>query len=85
MIYTYLYYIKPYLIIHASIFYLFISTLFRLMIEECDRLTGVNVFADLDGGFGGLSVQCLQYLRDEVRGAVLVSNIKHVLSNMYIF
>jgi hypothetical protein len=43
----------------------------RLMIEECDHLTCVNMMADLDDGFGGLGAQYLQYLRDEVRGATL--------------
>lgn len=44
----------------------------RRMLEECDHLTCINMLADIDDGFGGLAAQVLEYLRDEVRGAVMV-------------
>ncbi len=43
------------------------------MAEECDRISCISVLSDLDDGFGGLAVQVLQYIRDEIRGAALVS------------
>lgn len=45
----------------------------RLLLEECDRVASVNTLTDLDDGFGGLAVQVLEYFRDEVHGALLVS------------
>lgn len=46
----------------------------RLMLEDCDRVSCINMMVDIDDGFGGLGVQILEYLRDEVHGVMMVSN-----------
>jgi hypothetical protein len=42
------------------------------MLEECDSISCVNVFADFHDGFGGFAVSLLQEISDEIRGVTLV-------------
>ncbi len=39
---------------------------FRYLLEECDRVSCVNVMADIDDGFGGFAASFLEEIRDEV-------------------
>ena len=37
------------------------------MLEESDHVSCVTLLADVDDGFGGLAVQIMEYLSDELR------------------
>ena len=39
---------------------------FRFFLEESDHPQGINVFADIHDGFGGLSSEIVESLREEV-------------------
>ena len=44
---------------------------FRCLMEECDRVSCVNVMADIDDGFSGLAASFIEEIREEVPRAFL--------------
>ncbi|XP_001624271.2 protein misato homolog 1 [Nematostella vectensis] len=45
----------------------------RFFAEECDRLQGFQILADVHNGFGGLMSQCLEDLRDEYNSKSMIT------------
>lgn len=44
----------------------------RVFAEECDYLSAISIFADLDDGFAGLTTSLLPYLREDYGNSMVM-------------
>ncbi|CCK72280.1 Dml1p KNAG_0J01990 [Huiozyma naganishii CBS 8797] len=51
----------------------FLDDGFRLMLEQCNTLQGVNLITDLDSGWGGFSAELLEHIRDDLPKSTIFS------------